>query len=210
MSANLLLDSEKPHALEDDRESALHVLTWTALRYTKHSSISMQPDASARFLRGFDEAYVTKGGVKGGDLKSRFLLGRDISRTIKFDGRPQLDQLIRELTQAFAVRYEEPPLPDEFEELEEMRLSGAPPSSFKYNVVFRYQQRMENLADPDWLVNTFRRHLNTGDWPNDKAEGQPLGTGSKTKRGREQVQLESRIPKSRRLSVGSSSRVLSG
>jgi len=34
---------------------------------------------------------------------------------------------------------------------------------------FGYQKRMEDLALESWLVDTFRPHLNTGDWPNDKA-----------------------------------------
>ncbi|KIM72265.1 hypothetical protein PILCRDRAFT_82020, partial [Piloderma croceum F 1598] len=37
MSAALLQDNEKCNELEDDRESCLHVLTWTALRFTKHT-----------------------------------------------------------------------------------------------------------------------------------------------------------------------------
>ncbi|KAF8234088.1 hypothetical protein L208DRAFT_1394550, partial [Tricholoma matsutake] len=37
MSAALLQDNDKCNELEDDRESCLHVLTWTALRFTKHT-----------------------------------------------------------------------------------------------------------------------------------------------------------------------------
>src|SRR6201986_2612132 len=75
MSAALLHNNEKPHELVDDRESSLHVLTWTALRFTKHT---ISGGGSSRFLRAFDEEYKDEDGVKGGDLKKGFLLGQDI------------------------------------------------------------------------------------------------------------------------------------
>ena len=46
--------------------------------------------------------------VKGGDLKRGFLATHEIPRTVKFDHHPHLDKLIRELTEAFVVHYEEP------------------------------------------------------------------------------------------------------
>jgi hypothetical protein len=103
MSAALLQDNDKCNELEDDRESCLHVLTWTALRFTKHT---ISGGGSNRFLRAFDEEYEDEDSVKGGDLKKGFLLGRDIPHTVKFDRRPQLDALIRGLAEAFAARYE--------------------------------------------------------------------------------------------------------
>ncbi|KAF8224713.1 hypothetical protein L208DRAFT_1409789, partial [Tricholoma matsutake] len=72
MSAALLQDNDKCNELEDDRESCLHVLTWTALHFTKHT---ISGGGSNRFLRAFDEEYETADGVKGGDLKKSFLLG---------------------------------------------------------------------------------------------------------------------------------------
>jgi hypothetical protein len=94
MSAALLRNNNKYNALEDDWESCLHVLTWTVLRFTKHT---ISRGGSKRFLRAFDEVYEDEDGVKGGELKKAFLLpvGRDIPRTVKFDGLPQLDALIR-------------------------------------------------------------------------------------------------------------------
>jgi hypothetical protein len=106
MSAALLRNNKKCHELEDDRESCLHVLIWTALRFTEHTC---SEGHSSTFLRAFDEAYEDGDGVKGGDLKRGFLATREIPRVVKFDGQPHLDKLIRELTEAFAVRYEEPP-----------------------------------------------------------------------------------------------------
>jgi hypothetical protein len=75
MSAALLEDNVKSNELEDDRESCLHVLTWTALRFNKHI---ISGGGSSRFLRAFDRQYQDEDRVKGGDLRKGFLLGRDI------------------------------------------------------------------------------------------------------------------------------------
>jgi hypothetical protein len=206
MSAALLHNNEKLHELVDDRESYLHVLTWTALHFTKHT---ISGGGSSRFLRAFDEEYEDEDGVKGGDLKKGFLLGHDIPRVVKFDSRPQLDAFIEELTEAFAVLYEKPPSAEEVKALEEAQSANLPPSIMAGLTAFKYQKHLNDLATPSWLVDTFRRHLNTGYWPpSDQAQGQPIAIGSSRKRAREQAKLELRIPrtKSQRLSDGSGSR----
>ncbi|KAF8224872.1 hypothetical protein L208DRAFT_1080716, partial [Tricholoma matsutake] len=98
MSAALLQNKGKNNELEDDRESCLHVLIWTALRFTKHT---ISGGSSNRFLRSFDENYEDEENVKGGDLKRGFLATREIPRVVTFDGRPQLNALIRDLTVVF-------------------------------------------------------------------------------------------------------------
>jgi hypothetical protein len=205
MSAALLQDNEKYNELEDDRESCLHVLTWTALRFTNHT---ISGGGTSRFLRAFDEEYEDE-GVKGGDLKRGFLATREIPRVVKFDRRPQLDKLIRELTEAFAVRYEEPPSAEQLDVLNQMLSSNVPPSFLHENTAFKYQKHLNDLVAPSWLVDTFRRHLNAEFWPSsDKFREQPIGTGSSKKRAREQDKLVVRIPgtKSQRRSDGSGSR----
>jgi hypothetical protein len=205
MSAALLQDNEKYNELEDDRESCLHVLTWTALRFTNHT---ISGGGTSRFLRAFDEEYEDE-GVKGGDLKRGFLATREIPRMVKFDRRPQLDKLIRELTEAFAVRYEEPPSAEQLDVLNQMLSSNVPPSFLHENTAFKYQKHLNDLVAPSWLVDTFRRHLNAEFWPSsDKFREQPIGTGSSKKRAREQDKLVVRIPgtKSQRRSDGSGSR----
>jgi hypothetical protein len=176
------------------------------LRFTNHT---ISGGGTRRFLRAFDEEYEDEEGVKGGDLKKGFLLGRDIPRTVKFDGRPRLDALIRELTEAFAVRYEEPPSDEDFETLKDTKSNNAPPSYLYSNAAFKYQKHLNDLVGPSWLVDTFKRHLNADFWPpSDEARGQPIGTGSSKKRAREQGKLEVRIPgtKSQRRSDGSGPR----
>jgi hypothetical protein len=206
MSAALLQDNEKYNELEDDRESCLHVLTWTALRFTNHT---ISGGGTSRFLRAFDEEYEDEEGVKGGDLKRGFLATREIPRVVKFDRRPQLDALIEELTETFAIRYEKPPTADQLEALERAQAANIDPSIMSGLMAFNYQKRLDDLAAPSWLVDTFHRYLDADPWPpSDKTQGQPIGIGSSKKRAREQAKLEPRVPgtKSQRLSDGSGSR----
>jgi hypothetical protein len=128
---------------------------------------------------------------------------------VKFDRRPQLDALIRELTEAFSVRYEEPPSSDHVQGLKRARANNVDPSIMRLLPAFDYQKRLNGLAAPNWLVDTFKRNLNADFWPpSDKARGQPVGTGSSKKRAREQGKLEVGIlgTKSQRRSDGSGSR----
>ena len=125
MSAALLQNNDKCNELEDDRESCLHVLTWTALRFTNQT---IPGGGTSRFLRAFDGEYEDEEGVKGGDLKKGFLLGRDIPRMVKFDCPPRLDKVIEELTEAFAVRYEKPLSTKDLQALEDARVSNVPES----------------------------------------------------------------------------------
>ena len=181
MSAALLQNNIKCNTLEDDRESCLHVLTWTALRFSKHTCLE---DDLSKFMRAFDEEYETAGGVRGGVIKTAFLLGRDIPRTVKFDRRPQLDALIKELTNTFAVRYEELPTAEDLKALEYASGANVPVSVMTNLPAFRYRKRLDNLASPNWLVDTFRHHLSDVDsWPlSDEARAQPIGIGSGKKR----------------------------
>ncbi|KAF8228283.1 hypothetical protein L208DRAFT_1404099, partial [Tricholoma matsutake] len=129
--------------------------------------------------------------------------------TVKFDRHPQLDALIEELTEAFAVRYEEPPSAKDRQALEDARVANIPDSVMTNLPALSYQKRLDDLAAPSWLVDTFRRHLDADPWPlSDEARGQPINTGSSKKRARDEGKLELQIPgmKSQRLSDGSGSR----
>jgi hypothetical protein len=157
MSAALLRNNDKCNELEDDRVSCLHVLTWTALRCTNHT---ISGGSTSRFLRAFDEEYEDKEGVKGGDLKRGFLATREIPRAVKFDHRPELDALIEELTETFAVRYEKPPSAEQIDQLQRLRDKGLTDEELgNDSVVLNYEKRMTFLKSPDWLVHTFRRFL---------------------------------------------------
>ena len=179
MSAALLRSNKKYHTLEDDWESCLHVLTWTALRFSKHTC---SEGDSTTFLRTFDDKYKTADGVKGGDLKRGSLIGHDIPRMVKFDRRPHLDALIGELTEVFAVRYEKPPSPKQISQLQRLRDKGITDDDLGNHVVLNYRRRVASLESPDWLVDTFRRHLNAGSWPpSDKAQGRSIGSNKRVR-----------------------------
>jgi hypothetical protein len=114
---------------------------------------------------------------------------------VKFDRRPHLDKLIRELTEAFASCYEEPPSDEDLETLKDMKSNNAPPSYLYSNAAFKYQKHLNDLVAPSWLVDTFRHHLNADFWPpSDGARGQPIGAGSSKKWAWEQGKLEVWIP----------------
>jgi hypothetical protein len=123
MSAQLLESPNSVHQMEDDRESAFHVLFWVAMRYSRSHVLvqtpsSGNPPSSAtqdtphtgmrKYTRQFDEAYIDDSGtVKGGSLKQNLFMSNDLSK-LKFDGRPQLDALLEELAVAFAVVVSKP------------------------------------------------------------------------------------------------------
>jgi hypothetical protein len=129
---------------------------------------------------------------------------------VKFDRRPHLDKLIEELTEGFSVRYEKPLSTKVLQALEDAWVSNVPESVISNLPALSYRKRLDDLATPSWLVDTFRRHLNADPWPlSAKAQGQPIGIRSGKKRAREQAKLEPCIPhaKSQRFSNGSGSRV---
>lgn len=155
MSAQLLKKRNHFHDIEDDRESALYVMLWTALRYTKHSQLVESEDdiPVKHLLAAFDEARPDgSGGVTGGSLKSSFLTGNS---ELRFDNRPQLDTLVTTLCRAFAFRY-----------VRQLDPTNA-------GLVAIYSDRLKLLRTEGWLVNTMEQFLNADGWPNDdKAEPQ--------------------------------------
>jgi hypothetical protein len=92
------------------------------------------------------------------------------------------------------------------EALERAQAANIDPSIMSGLTAFNYQKHLDNLVARNWLVDVFRRYLDTDPWPpSDKAQRQLIGTGSNKKRAREQGKLEQQIPrmKSQRLSDGS-------
>ena len=157
MSAAVLRDKTKINELADDRESCLHVLTWTALCFTKHT---IKKGSLKGLLQPFNEAYEDE-DLSAGELKISSLLQKKIPLWVKFDDRPHLDALIAELTYAIAVRYEAPP-----------SQSRIKPAIYEDIMNYRTAQ-MISLGERDWLVKVFKRHLEADLWPDkDKAVDQ--------------------------------------
>ena len=151
MSAGLLRDDDAGvNELADDRESCLYVLTWTALRYTKHT---IKNDTLIELLRPFNEVSKVRDFVKGGKFKLVSFLHRDIPVQVRFDGGPHLDKLIADLTSVIAARYEALPSPLYTE-------------ASRIEILLKNLRNaaMDSLKRRGWLVETFKRHLDAGSW----------------------------------------------
>jgi hypothetical protein len=163
MSARLLEDQNHFHDIEDDRESALYVLLWTALRYTKHAEELKNTVTVKQLLEAFDEASPDgSGGVMGGVLKTKFL---STNSELRFEGRPQFEALILKLCRAFGFRYAVQLFPEDTE---------------------RFRKGREILRSENWLVDMLRHFLDADGWPSDdKAEPQETVIEATTSHKRE-------------------------
>jgi hypothetical protein len=224
MSAQLLESADSVHQMEDDRESAFHVLLWVAMRYSRShvlvktpssgnpssSSTPGTPHTDMRtYTRQFDEAYIDDSGTpRGGCLKRGLFTSDDVSK-LKFDGRPQLSALLGELAEAFRVRYGRAPEPDDWEALAilEKLIARNPDSPHlddmkfarDHTTAYKYQKHKDHLEkERHWLVNTIRKYLDTGTWPKDKAELQKIfQITSKRKAGDDLAILDGRVSRQR-------------
>jgi hypothetical protein len=217
MSAQLLASPDSVHRMEDDRESAFHVLLWIAMRYSSSHVLVQTPSSAAQdtphtdmraHIRQFDEAYIDDGGtVRGGSLKRDLFAYKNSLSKLMFDGRPQLGALLKELAAVFTVRYGQPPQPDELEALDIQEAliaeNSNSPSLDRLKFIrdslaaYKYQKIKDHLEkDRHWLVNTIRKHLKTGTWPEDKAESQKIPqVTSKRKAVEDLATLEGRLSK---------------
>ena len=101
MSVFLLQNNQHVHQILDDQESAFHVLTWSALRYTAHSH---QDDVGPQ-MKPYDEMDVyCNGNVKGG-FRKELMIRKPLEVTFY---PPALHELIDDLHALFELRY--PPL----------------------------------------------------------------------------------------------------
>jgi hypothetical protein len=165
MSAKVLSDSEHIQGIEDDRESAFYVLTWTALKYSRHDLLK-----DFKFILDiYEEVYTVDGRSEGGRLKRDMLTQ---SFPVKFSNS-RLNALIQEIRNVLAVRYKEA-LTDVLIEVYNRMLKANPEDAI-HNPVHTIMEAKQRISRPSWLVETFRRHLGFDDWPeDDKAEKNPM------------------------------------
>ena len=64
---------------------------------------------------------------------------------VKFDRRPQLNALIEELTETFAVHYEKPPTAQQLVVLDQMQSRNVLSSFLDENFAFKYKNHLDNL-----------------------------------------------------------------
>lgn len=182
MSVALLKNPSAEHCIEDDRESALYVLLWTALRHSKHSTPSGTTASHSSshpislLQLGFDEAYTTSSGeMRGGHIKAYILLGNRLSNVVQFHQRPQLDALLTALQEVFQFRYQPRPKDKDCQLFEKLKEEGFDENFLKLTIPYMYFNGLEKLKQRGWLVNTLRDFLSNDDWPQaDKAELQSI------------------------------------
>ncbi|PPQ73445.1 hypothetical protein CVT26_015832 [Gymnopilus dilepis] len=208
MSVALLKNPSAEHCIEDDRESALYVLLWTALRHSKHSTPSgtTAPHSSSHPISllhlGFDEAYTTSSGeMRGGHIKACILLGNRLSNVVQFHQRPQLDALLTALQEVFQFRYQPRPKDKDCQLFEKLKEEGFDENFLKLTIPYMYFNGLEKLKQRGWLVNTLRDFLSNDDWPQaDKAELQGIPqTTNKRQFVQDQLSLIEPDPKRRRV-----------
>ncbi|KAJ8703460.1 hypothetical protein PTI98_002082 [Pleurotus ostreatus] len=143
MSAHLAANPKTaPHSLVDDRESALHVLMYLAIKYLRHNKgdhycmrdlLSMFDDFIEKPGNPHKQATTQKSNV----IK---LKGPDIV----FDLKP-INQLIKKLCTNFAARYENPENDSDSEDEDAGQLKRT------------RSNRLSNLKKKDWLYSEFRK-----------------------------------------------------
>lgn len=202
MSSHLL---RTPTAIQDycdDRESALWVLLWIAIKYTPTSGCpgpTSHHDLALLMNMFNDTAERTDGKIVGGSEKRSFLQNYS-TEPISFTDRPVLHSLVATLTETFAVRYSHEPSARELAALEdvqtEMREGPKRDNALQNLFAYRYQQWMDNLNRDGWLVKTIRDHLSEPGWPLDDQHSRqdtlPLSS-TPHKRGRDENTLETRL-----------------
>ena len=159
MSVALLQNTQDVHEILDDRESAFHVLTWSALRYTAHSS----RDDVGPHMKPYDEVDVyCNGNVKGGFRKELMIL-KPLEVTFY---PPELHNLIDELRRWFHERYRilEPDV--------EIPLGEGTGAKIAITdnldaAKTRHDRVCEAMRQRDTLVRVFRQKLASGDWSED-------------------------------------------
>ena len=152
------------HTPADDWESFFHVLSWVVLRFTKHGLSSAQ--LTKELENTYDDSYMDGGKVYGGGNKERCIISRFMASRAQIPPGPLLD-LLGDLVDVCAVRYEDPPSTEDEEEYKRFLQHVTQDSSlepFAANLVFkRYQDRKENL-NALWMLGRFREAVNSQSW----------------------------------------------
>jgi hypothetical protein len=195
MSAAVLRDSQRVQSIEDDRESAVHVLTLLALCYNNNDELN-DLNLSSTYLQIYDEvdprqseSIATGGRAKGDNFSSEvfptFLSG-------------PLNRFLTEVRETFSSRYQRKKHSSGEIQLTKDLVTQAEsnpvmdPHIYRQLAPYIYGTNLEALMKPNWLVEVFNKHLESDDWPlYDKAAAKdPTSTrGSAHKRTSTQAAL---------------------
>ncbi|KAK0215093.1 hypothetical protein IW262DRAFT_1278074 [Armillaria fumosa] len=158
MSAYLLDSCRTIHTLADDRESALWVLLYVALRHTRHS---LSPTAlHHRIKLWFQDAVVEVRGDTGGAGKRAVLHDGSVLPSFSVKG---LNPMLKELVEVFAVRYQPEPSPQDVAAYDEIKASL--PHLIETTSKWKYRTKLEKLSNPAWFCRTLREHAKSMEVP---------------------------------------------
>ncbi|KAF8645316.1 hypothetical protein AX16_007913 [Volvariella volvacea WC 439] len=170
LSCYLLQNPGGTHAAVDDRESALHVLTWMALLFLPHK---LAPGSLKSHLEAFDYYYEQDGFDRGGDHKA--LLVRSGGPLLGFSDRlTPISRLIKELSRVFGARYDED-MPEEF-------LKALDDPTWLIQTLRKVAQQLPNDSVRDWTDNQAKLE---DDQLKRKRKGEDYGERPLTKRSRD-------------------------
>jgi hypothetical protein len=184
MSAAVLRNPRRVQSIEDDRESAVHVLTLLALCYSNHDEF----DNLASYLAVYNQVdhrlskdIVTGGLHKGGQFASAMFP--------TFTSDP-LNRLLTQVRESFSFRYANKKYSnEEVREVKEYVAGGKYDPIYGYPPSYIYGSHMEAIKKPNWLVEVFNNYLELDNWPSyDKAVANNLISSTST-----QGKLEDRV-----------------
>ena len=152
------------HTPADDWESFFHVLSWVVLRFTRHG---LRPGQLANELRyTYDSAYVYNGEIHSGGGKRSSVKSRHMPSGAEIPPGPLFD-LLEELADVFAGRYEDPPSRKTQEQYERILQLVARDRSLEAIVtdqlVKLYRDRKEKLK-ASWMLKRFRDAVDSDSW----------------------------------------------
>ncbi|KIM39246.1 hypothetical protein M413DRAFT_447194 [Hebeloma cylindrosporum] len=160
MSAAVLRKPERIQTIEDDRESAVHTLTWLALRFTKHDTL----ERLRSHLKVYNQVDGQSNGITTGGLEKGCDFHGYMFPTFASD---PLNRLLRELRKGFSFRYGDQYSADKIKQATDAIMAGIlmVPTNFHLIDAYRYGYSMEALMKRNWLVEVFNKHLGSHDWP---------------------------------------------
>ncbi|KAK0211571.1 hypothetical protein IW262DRAFT_1486011 [Armillaria fumosa] len=154
MSARLLGSFGTTHTIVDDRESSLWVLLYVALRYTPNP---LHPVALHHDLNLWFQDFVPgPRGDTGGAGKRAVLKDKEALPSFDVQG---LNELLRELADVFAVRYQPEPTAQQIQNYEALKVSLPDVALDLY--AGQYFLNQEKLNHPTWLFETLCKHAET-------------------------------------------------
>ena len=164
MSAALLQDANKQHTIADDLESALHVLTWTTLRYVPHK---MPPLLLTLHLRKvydeFDTLIGTCGGTKGLSLAAQ----QYVPHALELEQPSPLLDLLKTMSDPFVAVYGDKP--DEVVERALQYTQMQDQKTFLEKLHLMHDDCLACSKSPEWFQKTIETALNKPLWPLDDA-----------------------------------------